>query len=101
MRYFPYTDFILESCEKLDQRGEYPSDKYIWHIVQLQRLLERAEDTVRYAKSSSDDMDDINANISSIRDQMDSFKSNLSFSLSDCRMSPTFQALNIFPILMR
>ncbi|OIW35476.1 hypothetical protein CONLIGDRAFT_567048 [Coniochaeta ligniaria NRRL 30616] len=82
--YFPYTDFILESCETLDQRGEYPSDKYLRHIVQLQRLLEQAENTIRNAKSTPDDADDINANISSIRDQMDSFKSNLAFSLSDC-----------------
>lgn len=103
MHSFPYTDFIIESCKMLDQRGEYPSDKYLWHIVRLQRLLERAEYTARNAKSSADDTNDTKANLASLRDQMDSFKSNLAFTLSDCRMSPTIHAMDIssWQLLMR
>ncbi|KAH8910590.1 hypothetical protein BR93DRAFT_275940 [Coniochaeta sp. PMI_546] len=98
MHSFPYTDFILESCKMLDPRGEYPSDKYLWHIVRLQRLLERAEYTVRNAKSSADDTNDTEANLASLRDQMDTFKSNLAFALSDCPVIGL--QLNVLELLM-
>lgn len=88
MRHFPYTHFILESCEKLELQGEFPSDKYLKHIVHLQRLSEEFDDVVAQttAKSSADE---ITPKIAAIRQQVDSFKSNLTFALSQCRKSLT------------
>jgi hypothetical protein len=82
MHPFPYTGFILESCQRLEQRGEYPSDNYLRHIVQHQRLAEELETTVGNVNSSAETMN------ASFRDRMDSFKSDITFSLSDCRMCP-------------
>lgn len=88
MRHFPYTPFILESCEKLELQGEFPSDKYLKHIVHLQRLSEEFDDVVAQATAKSS-ADEITAKIATIRQQVDSFKSNLTFALSQCRKSLT------------
>ena len=82
---FPYTDFIRQSCEKLEQQGAVASDKHLKYIVQLQRLLEEMDNfTDTIASSSSDERQ---ARLISIGDQMDHFKSSISFALGSCRRS--------------
>lgn len=88
MRHFPYTHFILESCEKLELQGEFPSDKYLKHIVQIQRLSEEVDDFVTHATAKSS-VDENTAKMTTIRHQVDSLKSNLTFALSECRKSST------------
>lgn len=86
MRHFPYAQFILDSCEKLELQGEFPTDKYLKPIVQMQRLSEEVDDIITEATAKSS-VDEINVKISAIRSQVDSFKSNLTFALGECRKS--------------
>jgi hypothetical protein len=76
---FPYTNYILESCQRLEQLGEYRSDQYLRHIVQHQRLLEELEAAARECTPLAE------TTIIPMSDRMNSFKSQLTFPLSDCR----------------
>lgn len=88
MRHFPYTPFILESCEALELQGECASDKYLKYIVQLQRLSEEFDEYVTHA-SPNTCVDKVIAKVAAIRQEVDSFKSNLTFPLSECSKSTT------------
>ncbi|KAK0716061.1 hypothetical protein B0H67DRAFT_256615 [Lasiosphaeris hirsuta] len=83
MRHFPYATFILESCEKLEQRAEFPTDKHLKQIVQIQRLSEEVDDIVANGTVKST-VDEANTKLATIRNQLGTFKTQLSFALSEC-----------------
>jgi hypothetical protein len=83
MRHFPYTPFILESCEKLKLESEYPNDKYLQPILQIQRISEEVDDIV--AQKANFSKNETRAKLALVRHQLDTFKSDLMFPLSECR----------------
>ncbi|KAK3360505.1 hypothetical protein B0T25DRAFT_130868 [Lasiosphaeria hispida] len=83
MRHFPYTNFILESCEKLEERAEFPNDKYLKNIVRIQRILEDVDDIVAHGTAKFS-VDEANTKLATIRNQLGIFKTELTFPLSEC-----------------
>ncbi|KAK3375796.1 hypothetical protein B0T24DRAFT_549113 [Lasiosphaeria ovina] len=83
MRHFPYSPFILDSCEKLEARGEFPGDKYLKHIVQIQSLSEQVDDLVG-PKAAGPFVHETMAKLVAIRQQLDVIKLDLHFALSEC-----------------
>jgi len=94
MHTFPYTGFILESCQILERRGDCSSDGHLRHIVHLQCLVEELEAAVRLPSHATDTV------ILSVRDRMDTIKSDLSFPLRDCRTSPRVRPLKLGRMLL-
>lgn len=82
MRHFPFAPFILESCEKLAIQEDAPSDKYIRHIVQMQCLTEEFDNL---AAAPDGQILDGCSRLALIRHKIDTFKSELTFPLGECR----------------
>ena len=64
--------------------NENSSDGYLEHIVRLQCLCEEVDDIVLNAGTKLS-LDEVNGKISGVRDQVNLFKSSLTFALNECR----------------
>ncbi|KAK3312321.1 hypothetical protein B0H66DRAFT_396797 [Apodospora peruviana] len=80
MRTMSATGFMAASYHMLEAQAEYPSDKYLRHIVHLQQILEEVDGI----NESHMQMNQTGAMIGAIRDKIDSFKLGLPFAISDC-----------------
>lgn len=94
--YLRCTEFILESCETLGERGELRTDKFLRHLIRLQQLGEEVDDVLTENSTRESRNHLFAARIMAVRDKLELLKTHLTFPLSDCRKHPKlFSCLNI------
>jgi len=79
---FPYIAYLDTCCASLDRSREYPTDKYIAPIIQLQHLMEMADFSL-HQQSSSVSLGALPG--SYYADKLETFKTRLRFPLLECR----------------
>jgi hypothetical protein len=91
---FPCTQFIEEGCLALGQKSEYPTDKDLYYVIQLQRIIENVESFARDARSEAD----AQVAYERVRTELEEFRVFLTNDVSDSRKStPTPQYTTIKP----
>lgn len=80
-RFFRYTPYILDCCQKLTIYGGAPTDKYLLYIIHLQKLMEEVDDAVSISQSPHH----LTAELQRIKHIYLQTKSTLPFALSECR----------------
>lgn len=81
LRIFPRSQLILDSARQLSSTAEHPLDTYLQHIARLQGLFEATDDILQQAQGP---VEDAYQKVVAIQTELDSFKSALTFPLSDC-----------------
>ncbi|KAJ5096850.1 hypothetical protein N7456_007571 [Penicillium angulare] len=83
---FPYIPYFDECCQSLDQAEEYPTDKYIVYLFQLQHIAEKIN------RLSADHRNDLKKPMSgtelyvmSIKSDLEAFENRLPFEISTSR----------------
>ncbi|KAJ4256191.1 hypothetical protein NW762_009269 [Fusarium torreyae] len=76
--------YISACCEHLALMSEYPNDKYLPYMIQVQGLIERVEDLV-YKASFNDNALQFSTESRDITQKCDEIKSTLPFPLSESR----------------
>ncbi|KAF2021112.1 hypothetical protein BU24DRAFT_446202 [Aaosphaeria arxii CBS 175.79] len=82
MNTFPCSTFVEEGCRALRQRGEFQTDKDLYHIIRLQRIIENI-DTV--ADQSLSDADAQEAFLRT-RSELEEFRMHLHTDVSDSHL---------------
>jgi hypothetical protein len=85
MNTFPCTHYIEEACLALGQRAEYRTDKDLYHVIRLQRIIENIESLARETSSESE----AHAAYLRVRSELEEFRAYLSNDVSDSR-KPSF-----------
>lgn len=82
----PYSDYIAECCLSLANHPEAPTDKYLYHIVQLQHIME-STDFLSAQQQQPVVADDptTQAAVHAVRTELSAFRANLPFELSESR----------------
>lgn len=95
---FPYSGHIRDSCRFLSERNEYPTDKYLYPMIELQCVSEKLN-RLSYNRAGDLNMTSsaLVAFTSSLRSDLDNLRESLSFSISDsCEFSQiqTYGSIN-------
>jgi hypothetical protein len=88
MNTFPCTHFIEEGCLALRQKSEYRTDKDLYHVIRLQRIIESIDTIANPSLSDSD----AQAAYLRTRSELEEFRVYLNSDVSDSR-----EYLNHFP----
>lgn len=83
MNTFPCTHYIEEGCLALGQRAEYRTDKDLYHVIRLQRIIENIESLAREPSSEAE----AQAAYIRVRSELEEFRAYLSNDVSDSRKS--------------
>ena len=78
---FPCTQHLIEGCLSLGQRAEYSTDKDIYHVIRLQRIIENIESIAKDPSSEAD----AQAAYVRVRTELEEFRMYLSNDMSDSR----------------
>lgn len=89
MNTYACTPSIEEACLLLGQRAEYRTDKDLYHVIQLQKIIENIESLVREQDSEAD----IEAAYVRVRTQLEEFRALMSVDVGDSRQSDSIQCL--------
>lgn len=81
MNTFPCTQYIEDGCLALGQRGEYRTDKDLYHVVRLQRIIENI-DTIANQSSLEGDAQ---SSYIRVRTELEEFRVFLVSDVSDSR----------------
>jgi len=82
MNTFPCTKCIEEGCLSLGQRAEYRTDKDLYHVIQLQKIIENIE-TIARDPSSETEAEEAYLRVQA---ELEEFRVFLSADVSDSRM---------------
>ncbi|KAI0470959.1 hypothetical protein GGR56DRAFT_123102 [Xylariaceae sp. FL0804] len=77
--FFQYSNALEKCCESLLQEGKYPSDRQIYYIVQLQRII----DAIEFSSWQHITQEAATAAVIDVRYRLECFKANLPFALED------------------
>ncbi|OCL08162.1 hypothetical protein AOQ84DRAFT_407445 [Glonium stellatum] len=81
---FQYSAYIEDCCESLRQKAEYPTDRYLLYIIQLQQLLGKINHhSVEHCAKLIDPDPTIELYITSFRFELEVFKERMPFSMSE------------------
>lgn len=80
MNTFQCTHYIEEACLSLGQRAEYRTDKDLYHVIRLQRIIENIETLIREASEA-----DARASYLRLRGELEDFRTHLTSNFSDSR----------------
>jgi hypothetical protein len=96
---FACTHFIEEGTRVLREKAEYRTDKDLYHVIRLQRIIE----SVDKIANASDSEEDAQAAYLRVRTELEEFRIYLCSDVSDSRKSapatpdaPTKQVQNFF-----
>lgn len=80
-----------EGCLILGQRAEYRTDKDLYHVIQLQKIIENIETLVKQQNSETD----VEDAYFRVRAQLEEFRAYMNADFSDSRSSKSslFQAI--------
>lgn len=81
MNTFPCTHFVEEGCLALGQKAEYRTDKDLYHVIRLQRIIENIESLARESSSKIEAQDEYMR----VRGELEEFRIYLSVDVSDSR----------------
>lgn len=82
----PYSDYIAECCLSLANHPEAPTDKYLYHIVQLQHIMESTDFlSAQQQQPVVGDDATTQAAVHAVRTELSAFRANLPFELSESR----------------
>jgi len=81
MNTFPCTHFIEEGCLALQQNGEAKTDRDLYHIIKLQRIIENIETLVNQSSSESE----VQSSYLRVRSELEEFRVYLCSDVSDSR----------------
>ena len=83
MNTFACTPWIEEGCLALQQKAEYRTDKDLYHVIRLQRIIENIDQIANAAHQS-----DVEAHSSylRVRAELEEFRVYLCSDVSDSRM---------------
>ena len=83
MNTFACTPWIEEGCLALQQKAEYRTDKDLYHVIRLQRIIENIDHIAKAA-----DQSDVEAHSSylQVRAELEAFRVYLCSDVSDSRM---------------
>ncbi|KAI0015953.1 hypothetical protein F4780DRAFT_31042 [Xylariomycetidae sp. FL0641] len=76
---FPYSDYLDRCCVSLISEGSAASDRQIYHLVQLQRIIE----STKYATLPQCSQEEATATVCGARLQLETFREHLQFGLED------------------
>lgn len=82
MNTFQCTQFIEEGCLTLQQQAEYRTDKDLYHVIRLQRIIESID---KIADSSASD-DDAHSSYVRVRSELEDFRVHLCSDVSDSHL---------------
>lgn len=81
MNTFPCTQYIEEGCLALREKAEFRTDKDLYHVIRLQRIIETID---KIATSSGSDGDAQSAYLR-VRAELEEFRAYLCSDVSDSR----------------
>lgn len=81
MNTFPCTQYIEEGCLALQQKAEYRTDKDLYHVIRLQRIIENID---KIATSSGSEAD-AQSSYLRVRSELEEFRVFLCSDVSDSR----------------
>ncbi|KAF2685277.1 hypothetical protein K458DRAFT_417339 [Lentithecium fluviatile CBS 122367] len=82
MNTFPCTQYIEEGCLSLGQRAEYRTDKDLYHVIRLQRIIENIESLAGESSSEAE----AHAAYVRVRTELEEFRMYLSNDVSDSHL---------------
>ncbi|KAI9729358.1 MAG: hypothetical protein M1834_006881 [Cirrosporium novae-zelandiae] len=82
-----FTSYMDEGCRTLLEAGEYPSDTYLTHLVNLQKTVERISESPLHseADSSSNRKPPVGMYVKGVQEEMTRFKDSLPPELQQSR----------------
>lgn len=83
MNTFPCTQYIEEGCLALREKAEFRTDKDLYHVIRLQRIIETID---KIATSTGSDGDTQSAYLH-VRGELEEFRAYLCSDVSDSRKS--------------
>jgi hypothetical protein len=81
MNTFACTQFIEEGCLALRQKAEYRTDKDLYHVIRLQRIIENIDQVARASDSDAD----AHSSYLRVRSELEEFRVYLCSDVSDSR----------------
>lgn len=81
MNTFLCTQFIEEACLDLQQKGEYRTDKDLYHVIRLQRIIEGIDKIA----TASDSESDAQSAYLRVRSELEDFRVYLCSDVGDSR----------------
>lgn len=85
MNTFSCTTFIEDGCLALQQKAEYRTDKDLYHVIRLQKIIENI-DQISEGGHQSDD--EAHSSYLRVRAELEEFRVYLCSDVSDSRMCP-------------
>lgn len=86
---FQYTDYIGDCCKALSATPEFPTDKFLHSIIQLQRSMESI-DPYPFAIGSATTADIPEVDYSRIQVDLENLRMNMPFTLNEsCKWAPS------------
>jgi hypothetical protein len=82
MNTFACTPFIEEGCLALQQKAEYRTDKDLYHVIRLQKIIENID---QIAQVANRDDDEAHASYLRVRAELEQFRAYLISDVSDSR----------------
>jgi hypothetical protein len=82
MNTFTCTPFIEEGCLALQQKAEYRTDKDLYHVIRLQKIIENID---QIAQVANRDDDEAHASYLRTRAELEEFRAYLISDVSDSR----------------
>lgn len=83
MNTFACTPFIEEGCLALQQKAEYRTDKDLYHVIRLQRIIENID---QVAKTTHNSDTEAHSSYLRVRSELEEFRVYLCSDVSDSRM---------------
>ncbi|KAH7012358.1 hypothetical protein B0J12DRAFT_446624 [Macrophomina phaseolina] len=98
---FQYTDYIGDCCKALSATPEFPTDKFLHSIIQLQRSMESI-DPYPFAIGSATTADIPEVDYSRIQVDLENLRMNMPFTLNEsCLVFMLFHAVQLHAVQMR
>lgn len=82
MNTFVCTSFIEQGCLALQQKAEYRTDKDLYHVIRLQKIIENIDQIAKAAYQSDDEA---HASYLRVRAELEEFRVYLCSDVSDSR----------------
>ncbi|KAM5458448.1 hypothetical protein MaudCBS49596_000362 [Microsporum audouinii] len=84
---FPHTAYLEECCKSLYDAAEYPSDKSILHIVQLQLIAEKIDRiSLRHGMELANPGSAMEIYVQSLKAELEAFRGRSGFSLDEASL---------------
>lgn len=87
MNTFPCTQFIEEGCLALQQKGDFKTDRDLYHVIRLQRIIESIDTLATQSSSEAE----AQSSYLRVRSELEEFRAFLCSDFSDSReFHPSF-----------